>query len=75
MSKYDEINGGFKPLERDEGTEALLRAKALEMERSDGVYASEFQRRPGESDSAHAGRLEHEIAQIKNIVAGERGAK
>lgn len=68
MSKYDEVNGGFKievPEERDAGTDALLRAQALELGRCDGIYPPEPQRNAGETNRAYQNRLRAEVEALK----------
>lgn len=68
MTKYDEVNGGFKietPEKRDAAADALLRAQALELERCDGIYPPEPQRNIGETDRAYQNRLRAEVEALK----------
>ena len=63
MTKYDEANGGIKA--GDAVPDKVLRRTRVEVERSDGVHASEFQRHAGESRDSHENRLRNEVEALK----------
>lgn len=78
MTKYDEVNGGFKievPEERDAVADALLRAQALGLERCDGVYPPEPQRNAGETNRAYQNRLRAEVEVLKRKSDSGAGEK